>query len=64
MKINVNNHPRDIADGSTIADLLKGITEEGTATALNGRFISRDARHTATLREGDEVVVIRAAYGG
>ena len=64
MKINVNNHPRDIADGSTIADLLKGIPEEGTATALNGSFISRDARHTAILREGDEVVVIRAAYGG
>ena len=64
MKINVNNQPRDIAEGSTIADLLKDIPEEGTATALNGRFISRDARQTAILREGDEVVVISAAYGG
>ncbi|MDE6510899.1 MAG: sulfur carrier protein ThiS [Muribaculaceae bacterium] len=64
MKINVNNQPRDIAEGSTIADLLKDIPEEGTATALNGRFISREARQTAILREGDEVVVISAAYGG
>ena len=64
MKINVNKQPRDIAEGSTIADLLKDIPEEGTATALNGRFISREARQTAILREGDEVVVISAAYGG
>ena len=64
MKVNVNNQPRDIAEGSSIADLLKDIPEEGTATALNGRFISRDARQTAILREGDEVVVIKAAYGG
>ena len=64
MKINVNNQLRDIAEGSTIADLLKDIPEEGTATALNGRFISREARQTAILREGDEVVVISAAYGG
>lgn len=64
MKVNVNNQPRDIAEGSTLATLLKDIPEEGTATALNGRFISRDARQTAILREGDEVVIIRAAYGG
>ena len=64
MKVNVNNQPRDIAEGATLADLLKGIQEEGTATALNGRFISREARRAAILREGDEVVVISAAYGG
>ena len=64
MKINVNDQPRDIREGSTIADLLTDIPEEGTATALNGRFISRDARQTAILHEGDEVTIISAAYGG
>ncbi|MDE6290769.1 MAG: sulfur carrier protein ThiS [Muribaculaceae bacterium] len=64
MKINVNDQPREIGEGSTIADLLKDIPEEGTATALNGRFISQDVRQTAILREGDEVIIISAAYGG
>ena len=64
MKINVNNQPRDVAEGSSLADLLEGIPEEGTATALNGKFISRNTRQTTILRDGDEVVVIRAAYGG
>lgn len=64
MKVNVNNQPRDIAEGSTLAVLLNDIPEEGTATALNGRFISREARSATILHEGDEVVIIRAAYGG
>lgn len=64
MKVNVNDQPRDIAEGSTLAVLLNDIPEEGTATALNGRFISREARSATILHEGDEVVIIRAAYGG
>lgn len=64
MKIIVNNQPRDIEEGSSIADMLDGLSSEGTATALNGIFVKRDARQTTLLQEGDEVVIISAAYGG
>ena len=37
---------------------------EGTATALNGNFVKRELRPTTILQEGDEVVIISAAYGG
>lgn len=64
MKIIVNNLPREIADGSSIADLLADMPAEGTATALNGNFVKRELRPTTILQEGDEVVIISAAYGG
>ncbi len=64
MKIYINNQPRDIAKDSSIADLLTDFSSEGVATALNGKFVSREARHITVLKEGDQVVIISAAYGG
>ena len=64
MKIIVNNQSRDVAECSSIADILVGIPSEGTATALNGIFVTRDARQGTILHEGDEVLIISAAYGG
>lgn len=64
MKIIVNNQPLDIAEGSSIADILDGKPSEGIATALNGIYVNREARQNTLLQEGDEVVIISAAYGG
>ena len=64
MKIIVNNQSRDVAECSSIADIIEGMPSEGTATALNGKFVTRDARQKTLLHEGDEVLIIRAAYGG
>lgn len=64
MKIIVNNQPRDITDGVSIADMLADMPSEGLATALNGKFVTREARQDTILHEGDEVIIISAAYGG
>lgn len=64
MNIIVNNQPRDIEEGSSIADILDGNPSEGIATALNGIFVNREIRQNTILHEGDVVVIISAAYGG
>lgn len=64
MKIKVNNELRDIVEGSSLADILKEIPQAGTATALNGIFVPKDAREATILRDGDELTIISAAYGG
>lgn len=64
MKIKVNNELRDIVEGSSLADILKEIPQTGTATALNGIFVPKDAREATILRDGDELTIISAAYGG
>lgn len=64
MKIKVNNEFQDIAEGSSLADLLSGVPQSGTATSLNGRFIPKDTRAATILQDADEVTIISAAYGG
>lgn len=64
MKIKVNNELREIVEGSSLADILKEIPQAGTATALNGRFVPNDTREATILRNGDEVTIISAAFGG
>lgn len=50
----------------TIAELLaqKGISTKGTAVALNGKIALRKDWETRLLKEGDSLVIIKAAYGG
>jgi thiamine biosynthesis protein ThiS len=52
--------------GQTVADLLAshGLEPLAVATALNGQFVSRDARHTRLLQPGDQLSVLRAITGG
>lgn len=64
MKIKINNEIREVMNGASIADILTDIQQSGTATALNGNFIAKDARAKTILKEGDEVTIISAAYGG
>ena len=64
MEIKVNNQPRQVAEGTTITDLLEEIPSKGIATAVNGKFVPLEARHNTILSEGDEVIIISAAYGG
>ncbi|GCD91241.1 sulfur carrier protein ThiS [Nocardioides sp. LS1] len=62
MNIIRNGQPAVVADGSTVADLVRG--RRGIAVALNGEVVPRD-RHPATaLHEGDVVEVVTAVQGG
>lgn len=64
MQIIVNNEPRIVADDATVGSLINGLPAGGTAVAVNGRLIPRDLRDTTTLKDGDQVIIISAAYGG
>ena len=67
MHIKLNNETVALpSDTKTISDLLKwrGISEQGTAVALNGRLAERTKWDITDLKDNDDVVIINAAFGG
>lgn len=67
MKITVNNKEIDLpADEITIKSFLnmRDIPENGTAVSVNDNLVCHDCWESVTLREGDKVLIISAAYGG
>ncbi|WP_416760601.1 sulfur carrier protein ThiS [Roseateles sp. So40a] len=52
--------------GATLAQLLDAEHREpvAVATALNGRFVPRDARAATALRDGDVVLFFQPIVGG
>lgn len=63
MEIKVNNEPRTVDGGCTVADIV-GKESAGVAVAVNGKIVRKPEWDSTTLNDGDDVVVIRAAYGG
>jgi len=66
MEIRVNDQPKEIAEGTTVAQLLVqlGIPTAGTAVARNDAVV-RKAQHAETaLENGDRIEIIRAVAGG
>jgi sulfur carrier protein len=51
---------------SAISDLLTHLQRapESVATALNGRFVAREAREQTPLQDGDQVLLFKAIVGG
>lgn len=66
MKIILNGNEIDIADNSTVAELLatKNIPTAGTAVACNDKVVKKSTHETTILCEGDRVEIIRAVAGG
>ena len=66
MKIKLNSEEKEVPENITIAGLLelrsgqKGMT----AFAVNGRLVKRADSASHIINEGDEVLMISAAYGG
>lgn len=66
MTIQVNGQPREIATGSSVAELLEvlGVKQPHVAVELNLEVVPR-AQHAATpLREGDRLEVVTLVGGG
>lgn len=65
MRIEVNGEARDVT-GPTLADALAdlGWGTARVATALNGNFVPKAARTSATLKEGDRLEVLAPMQGG
>ncbi|MER7458087.1 sulfur carrier protein ThiS [Micromonospora sp. NPDC126480] len=66
MDVTVNGAGRTLADGSTVADLVRAVTpqERGLAVAVNGEVVPRGGWPATVLRAGDRVEVLSAAQGG
>lgn len=66
MKLQVNGEPRDVADGSTVAQLIVAHTGSlrGSAAVVDGVVVPRSAWDTIRLTDGQAVEVITAVQGG
>ncbi len=66
MKLIVNNKETELLQGNTIADLMKqlALPAQGIAVALHNRMIPRTQWENHLLKEGDSLIIIKAACGG
>lgn len=66
MQIFINNKPIEVAEGMDLEAILAAnrLDAPGTAVAVDGRVVRRDARKDFVPAEGAKVMVIKAACGG
>ena len=65
MKITVNGQPRDVTEGTTVAQLIEQhkLTPQKVAIELNRRLI-RAEKYGTRLSDGDEVEIVTFVGGG
>jgi len=66
MQIIVNGQPREAADGVSITDLVRQLSdrEAGIAVALNSEVVPRGSWADTTVAAGDRIDVVTAVQGG
>ncbi|NES12635.1 MULTISPECIES: sulfur carrier protein ThiS [Micromonospora] len=66
MRLIVNGAGRDVPGGTSVADLVRAVTDQrrGLAVAVNGEVVPRGGWPGTLLRDGDRVEVLSAAQGG
>ena len=66
LQVKLNGEPRELPDGSTIAQAVAELTAApaGVAAALNGDVVPRGSWAATPLRDGDQVEVVTAVQGG
>lgn len=66
MKININNSPLEINEAATVADALAlaAIDTKGIAVAVNESVVPKSKYGETVLRDGDNILIIKAFYGG
>lgn len=66
MNIILNNKEMQLPMAISVEELLlqENIPATGTAVAINGKVVRRDHWATHILNEGDNIILITAAYGG
>lgn len=66
MKILVNNKETELIQGNTLADVARQLElpAQGVAIALNNRMIPRAQWAEQAVKDGDSLVIIKAACGG
>jgi len=66
VQVKLNGEPRDLPDGSTVAQAVTALTAaaRGVAAAVNGDVVPRGSWAATLLRDGDQVEVVTAVQGG
>jgi sulfur carrier protein len=66
MKLVVNGDRREVAEGATVADLVREMEtpSSGVAVAVNGEVVPRGGWKDLALNDGDRVEVLSAIGGG
>jgi sulfur carrier protein len=66
MRIQLNGRPHELADGTTVADLIATIagSGRGRAAVVDGEVVPRSTWSTSPLRDGQVVELITAVQGG
>jgi sulfur carrier protein len=66
LQVKLNGEPRELPDGSTIAQAVAELTtaQAGVAAAVNGDVVPRGLWTATLLRDGDQVEVVTAVQGG
>ena len=63
MKLKVNGEERELAEGSTVVDLL-GQMSGPVAVERNGEVVPRKEHANTRLAEGDELEIVHFVGGG
>ena len=66
MEITVNDQPREVAEGATIAELLRqlNLADKHVAVEVNLELIPRGRHAAHTLAHGDRLEVVTLVGGG
>ena len=66
MRIVVNGEEREVAAGTSVAELVRelGLASERVAIERNGRIVRRAEHERTLLAEGDRVEVVTLVGGG
>ncbi|TDB88864.1 sulfur carrier protein ThiS [Actinomadura sp. 7K534] len=66
MKVFVNGEPRDVPEGTSVAEVVASVTAAvtGVAAALNDEVVRRSSWETTTLAHADRIEVLNAVQGG
>lgn len=66
MQIKVNGEMREVAEETTMLDLITslGLAERVMASALNMEIVKQDAWDKAVLKEGDVIELLDFVGGG
>jgi sulfur carrier protein len=66
VKVTLNGQARDVAAGTSVAQVIKVVTDQdkGIAVAVNGEVLPRRHWAATLLADHDQVEVVTAVQGG
>lgn len=66
MKIYINHKEYEVAEGSTLGQVLaaQGLDGAGYAVAIGSKVVRKDERASTVLSDGERITVIKAVCGG